>query len=360
MKEIFSFSPLQTFVYYTIETIRKKYPVDPLTSQYPKDIRLGVIATILSQRAREKLVVEKMRKIKEMGINKLRKMSLREIEELIKPINYYKTKALRIKNILDKIANRKIDEGLLQKLPGIGEKSLAVLKLFYLDKKDFPVDSNIRRFFFRYFGKNIKFELLKIYNNQELREIHLKLLTFGRKICKPKPKCDECPFWFYCLERLKKANLVAGVDLAIKKEDVICFLELKKGRIYFSKTKSFKELVSELENSDVIVIDAPFKGISSFKISFRISEKYLQRKGYRLLPISLLQKLGEKAKRIETYFKNKPVLETHPTSFEKWHKIRIDKGKFRNKDEKDAFLCCLSFKYFLAGKSFPLFGEILI
>ena len=94
----------------------------------------------------------------------------------------------------------------LQKLPGVGPKTAAIVLCFGYNRPAFPVDTHVHRV-----GKRIGLLPPKISANkahehmeqivppEEYYAFHLQLIYHGRAICKARsPKCEECPIQQYC------------------------------------------------------------------------------------------------------------------------------------------------------------------
>ena len=89
----------------------------------------GLISTILSAQTRDDMTIKISHELyrKYPSIQKLAEAKLGEIKKIIKPINYYKTKARHIKEtarIITEKYNRRIPQTCdeLLKLPGVGRK----------------------------------------------------------------------------------------------------------------------------------------------------------------------------------------------------------------------------------------------
>ena len=107
-----------------------------------------------------------------------------------------------INNLDIEIARRKLME-----IPGIGRKTADVILLFLFKKSTFPIDTHITRITNRLgLVKSKDYEeirnfWMKIFKPEEYLEHHLKLIEFGRKICKARnPKCNQCKLKTICKE----------------------------------------------------------------------------------------------------------------------------------------------------------------
>lgn len=92
-----------------------------------------LVAIILSARTRDEVTIEVCKKLfKEFPTaNSLSKASTKEIEKIIRPVNFYRNKSKNISNcskMLVKVYNSKVPEEIdeLIKLPGVGRKTANV------------------------------------------------------------------------------------------------------------------------------------------------------------------------------------------------------------------------------------------
>lgn len=146
---------------------------------------------------------------------KLSKAQIKDIENLIKKVNYYKTKARNIQKtseiIFSKFKN-KIPSNLkdLLNLPGVGNKVANVILADLFKKKvGIVVDTHVKRVSFRIGWTNnknpskIEQDLKKIIPKKYWINLPKQLILVGRIYCKAKkPLCDTCPINKYCLKRL--------------------------------------------------------------------------------------------------------------------------------------------------------------
>lgn len=138
------------------------------------------------------------------------KISVLELEELIKSCNYYKNKA---KNIIEacKVITNKFNGQVpkthdeLVSLPGVGNKTANVVMAVGFGIQAFAVDTHILRVSNR-LGivetenpNKCEDVLKKIFKDEDWCELHHLMLLFGRYTCLArKPKCDGCVLKDYC------------------------------------------------------------------------------------------------------------------------------------------------------------------
>jgi endonuclease-3 len=141
------------------------------------------------------------------------------VEEAIRPGGLSQTKAPRIQEILrrlpdvdgqptlDWLADADRDEALefLTGLPGVGRKTAACVMIFTFDRPEIPVDTHVYRVGGRLglFPERASFEtahdeMLAITDPEDAYELHINLITHGRRICRPQPRCEQCALRRMC------------------------------------------------------------------------------------------------------------------------------------------------------------------
>ena len=144
------------------------------------------------------------------------------LAELIRPAGYFNVKARRLKALCTFLAGAGIaeqPEGLAKLVPaptlrqmllavhGIGEETADSIMLYALNLPSFVVDAYTRRIFGRlgllaagesYGEVRLAFirhlpEDAKLYN-----EYHALIVQLGKRVCRPRPRCGECPLVEIC------------------------------------------------------------------------------------------------------------------------------------------------------------------
>ena len=171
-----------------------------------------LISTILSAQStdvRVNIVTKELFK-KYPDAQAIAALNIEELEEWIKSIGLFKTKA---KNILatSKILAESYKKDIpdtreeLQKLPGVGRKTANVVLSIAKNVPAIAVDTHVFRVSNR-LGLARANDVLKT-ENQLMKNIpenkwsdaHHWLIWHGRKICKAQnPLCNECPLFIYC------------------------------------------------------------------------------------------------------------------------------------------------------------------
>ena len=148
---------------------------------------------------------------------KMAKIELEELEEIIHPCGFYKNKAKNIKACSQKLIDKfdgKVPENMedLQSLPGVGRKSANVVMLeAFHNPQGIAVDTHAKRisnkigFSKETVPEKVEQDLLKVIPKEYYYDVNHLLVWHGRKICDArKPKCEECPVKKYCNEYNKK------------------------------------------------------------------------------------------------------------------------------------------------------------
>ena len=144
-------------------------------------------------------------------------ISQEELENIIHPCGFYKTKAKNIiatsKILIEKYGG-KVPENMkdLQSLPGVGRKSANVIMLeAFHNPQGIAVDTHAKIISNRIGFSNetdpekVEQDLLKQIPKELYYDVNHLLVWHGRKICDArKPKCDVCPVSNYCKEYRKK------------------------------------------------------------------------------------------------------------------------------------------------------------
>ena len=166
-----------------------------------------LISCLLSLRTKDQVTAKASKILFQIADTpeKILKLENKEIEKLIYPVGFYKTKAERIKEIcgiLVKEYNSKVpqDEKELLKLKGVGRKTMNIVMTYGFNSKNhIAVDTHVNRISNRLgWVKNKKPEetekhLLKIIPKEYYYDINNIFVTFGQNVCVPiSPFCSKC------------------------------------------------------------------------------------------------------------------------------------------------------------------------
>ena len=194
-----------------------------------------LVRTILSQNTNDRnrdVAYERLRAALPTWVD-VRDAPVEEVIEAIKPGGLSLTKGPRIQQVLrelpdaepgdstsaglgsgsggeptlDWLADADRDEAieLLVELPGVGRKTAACVMIFALGRPEIPVDTHVYRVGGRLglFPANASFErahdeMLAITDPADAYELHINLITHGRRVCRPMPRCGECELRRMC------------------------------------------------------------------------------------------------------------------------------------------------------------------
>lgn len=194
-----------------LSTLDKEYGLTKVGFIHLYDWQL-LLAIMLSAQSTDKQVYEVLPRLWERftSIQQLEEAPVEEIEEYIKSIGLYKSKAKNMKNCCNQIITEfggkvPISMDDLVKLAGVGRKSAT---LFLADAYDIPgvtVDTHVMRIAKRLGwveGKNpvqIEQELMEILPKENWNRINFQLIYHGRSVCAArKCKCEGCVLNEWC------------------------------------------------------------------------------------------------------------------------------------------------------------------
>ncbi len=133
-----------------------------------------------------------------------------ELERILRPVNYYRTKAKHLRAAAEQIIEKfrgeipKTIEELTQ-LPGVGRKTASVVLGELGLAHTLPVDTHVFRVSHRLglsVGRNpreVETDLATLFPPESWRSLHHWLILLGRYTCKAqRPLCGECPLRELC------------------------------------------------------------------------------------------------------------------------------------------------------------------
>lgn len=203
-----------------IEILKKYYPEATCSLDFRTPFEM-VIAVMLSAQCTD----ERVNKVTPSLFEKystpveINSMPTDELEKLIYPCGFYKTKAKNIKAMAKMIIEKyngivpEDMEGLMS-LPGVGRKCANVIMLeAFNNPQGIAVDTHAKRISNRLkLSKNIipekiEQDLLSLLPKEYYKDVNHLLVWHGRKICTSRnPKCDECPVSKYCTYNYDKST----------------------------------------------------------------------------------------------------------------------------------------------------------
>jgi endonuclease-3 len=185
-----------------------------------------LISALLSQRTRDP-ITEKVSKQLFRRFPNPKTMSvapLKQIQKTIKPINYYKNKARKIKKISKILISKykgkvpRTEQELLS-LPGVGRKTAACVLVYSYAEPSIPVDTHVHRIFNRLgiiktkTPEKTQIELYKKIPKKEWLQINNLFVKFGQQICLPRnPRCNLCTLKNQChyYKKILRSNSSKG------------------------------------------------------------------------------------------------------------------------------------------------------
>ncbi|HUI90660.1 MAG TPA: endonuclease III [Chitinivibrionales bacterium] len=194
------------------EFAKYRVPVVDLIEMQTDDPFKVLVTTILSARTKDETTTQASRRLfaKVKKLSDFVKISKHDIEKLIFPVGFYRTKAKHLKELPGAIKTLfsgaipdSVDE--LIKLPGVGRKTANLVVAVAFHKPAVCVDVHVHRICNRlgYVKTKTPFE-----TEMKLREVlpvelwmmfNSYLVSFGQHLCYPvNPRCDICPVARYC------------------------------------------------------------------------------------------------------------------------------------------------------------------
>lgn len=201
-----------------LEGLKKHFPEPKIELNYQNPFQL-LIAVILSAQTTDKRVNEVSPKLfsEYPTPEKLANADLKTLEEILKPLGFYKRKAKIIKDCAQKLVEKfsgqvpqTIEE--LTTLPGVGRKTASAILVNLFNKPAIVVDTHVIRVATKRLKisnsktpENIERDLANFFSKENWIYISKALVLFGRYICTAyNPKCDECNLNYICPYENKK------------------------------------------------------------------------------------------------------------------------------------------------------------
>jgi len=181
-----------------------------------------LVGAILVQNTSWSNVEKAICRLREEGLmcpQKLYRLKDGELEELVKPVGYYRIKARRLKNVLhylvvkhggslERMFALPIDQlrRELLNINGVGPETADSIILYAGNLPTFVVDAYTLRICARHgwVDSQIDYHTLKDFFESQLEpdvalynEYHALLVRLGKDYCKKRPRCDECPLRCY-------------------------------------------------------------------------------------------------------------------------------------------------------------------
>jgi len=176
-----------------------------------------VIGAILTQNTNWKNVEKALSNLKEeklLSFKGIRVSSKEKLEELIKPVGFYRQKAKYLKNFVNTYESIRDLESVsreeLLKVKGVGRETADAILLYALNRHSFVIDAYTKRLLSRLWNLDGNYEELKRFFEENLprdlklyKEYHALIDEHCKSVCKKKPNCDLCPLTDFCLSYKK-------------------------------------------------------------------------------------------------------------------------------------------------------------
>lgn len=194
-----------------IKILREEYkkwnaPIVTLISVQTKDPYKVLISTLLSLRTKDDVTAKASYRLFEKADTpeKMIKLSENEIQKLIFPVGFYKTKAKTIietSQILINKFNSKVPDSLdeLLNFKGVGRKTANLVLSLGYGQDTICVDTHVHRISNRWGAvstrtpEETEFALMEKIPKKYWSEINDLMVAFGQTVCRPiGPKCAEC------------------------------------------------------------------------------------------------------------------------------------------------------------------------
>ncbi|MBJ7449017.1 MAG: endonuclease III [Parachlamydiales bacterium] len=193
--------------------LQKLYPKPTIPLEHESPYTL-LIAVLLSAQCTDKRVNEVTPFLfkKANTPKKMVKLSIDQIQEIIKPCGLSKTKAKAI-HLLSEMLLEDFDGTVpntfeeLEKFPGVGHKTASVVMAQAFKIPAFPVDTHIYRCARRWglsrskTVKGVEEDLKKLYPKKKWIDLHLQIIYCAREFCQARGhKEDMCPICKWLIE----------------------------------------------------------------------------------------------------------------------------------------------------------------
>ena len=194
------------------EVTKWNVPIVTQISQRTRDPFRVLISTMLSLRTKDEVTTVSSRRLFEKAKTPqaILKLTAEQIQQLIYPVGFYKTKAENIRRVcrilIEQYGSRVPDDlDELLSLPGVGRKTANLVLTLGYDKLGICVDTHVHRIANRLGYVQTKTpEQTEMTLRQKLPKkwwipINDILVAFGQALCKPiSPWCSRCPVKGFC------------------------------------------------------------------------------------------------------------------------------------------------------------------
>lgn len=184
------------------EAMKRNAPVFALKEKTSEPFKI-LVSAILSTRTRDEQTVMVSERLfrKVSSFSDIKKLSIEELEELLRGVGFYRNKARILKDLAERLDGKDIPDTMdkLLELPGVGRKVANIVLSEAFGKPAIAVDTHVHRISNR-LGivktrnpEETEKELKKIVPEKLWRRLNKAFVGYGQTVCRPiKPLCHEC------------------------------------------------------------------------------------------------------------------------------------------------------------------------
>lgn len=205
---------------YILERLEELYPKTPIPLDHTNNFTL-LIAVLLSAQCTD-IRVNKITPnlfVKADNAKDMIKLTIKEIEAIVKPCGLAPRKAAAIYNLSHILIDKHGGEvpgsfEYLEELPGVGHKTASVVMSQGFGVPAFPVDTHIHRIAQQWQltnGKNVvqtEKDLKRLFPEESWNKLHLQIIFYGREYCTARQcdglHCELCTIMFPDRKRVRK------------------------------------------------------------------------------------------------------------------------------------------------------------
>lgn len=192
------------------------------------EILVGAILTQQTTWVNVEKAISGLRSAKVLSLDKIAGMDRRTLERIIRPSGYYRQKAARLigvcKSVMHEYGSLKelfsLNKGELRDVllsyNGIGNETADSIILYAANKPVFVIDAYTKRAMHRIdprISENISYEDLQKYFEKRVRrnavlyqDMHAQFVELGKRYCRTKPLCGDCPLNRICTYGIKELS----------------------------------------------------------------------------------------------------------------------------------------------------------
>jgi endonuclease III related protein len=201
-------------------------------AESPLEVVIGAVLTQNTRWENVERAIDNLRRADCLALESLLALPEADLGQLIRPSGYFNIKARRLGSLLRFVAESGGIEaladweterlrGALLAVHGIGPETADDILLYAFGRPVFVVDAYTRRLFgrlqwedaraaYEHLRRRVEAELGP--DTAALNELHALIVEHGKRYCRPRPLCGECPLACICTERLRRAGLEGYTD----------------------------------------------------------------------------------------------------------------------------------------------------